>query len=81
MTEKEAIIWLEDDIKEIKRDLVSGGERFAERRRRRMNESYNRRKMPGLQKDEKQDHRHPYGKRVSEAQEGMPLLRGQMEHD
>lgn len=37
--------------------------------------------MPGLQKDEKQDHRHPYGKRVSEAPEGMSLLREQMEHD
>ena len=53
MTEKEAIIWLEDDIKEIKRDLASGGERFAERRRRRMNECYNRRKMPSMQKNEK----------------------------
>ena len=46
-----------------------------------MNESDNRRKMPGLQKDEKQDHRHPHGKRLSEAPVGMPLLCEQMEHD
>ena len=46
-----------------------------------MNESYNRRKMPGLLENEKQNHRHPYGKRVSETQEGMSLLWEQMEHD
>ena len=46
-----------------------------------MNESDNWRKMPVLRKDGQQNHRYPYGKRVSEAQEGMPLLRGQMEHD
>ena len=45
-----------------------------------MNESYNRRKMPGLLENEKQNHRHPYGKRVSEAQEVTPMLWGQMEH-
>ena len=37
--------------------------------------------MPDLQKDEKQNHRHPYEKRVSEAQEGMSQLWEQMEHD
>ena len=42
-----------------------------------MNESYNRRKMPVLRKDGQQDHRHPYGKWVSEASEGMYLLRSQ----
>ena len=37
--------------------------------------------MPVLRKDGQQDHRHPYGKWVSEASEGMYLLRSQMAYD
>ena len=45
-----------------------------------MNESDNRRKMPVLRKDEKQDHRYSYGEWLSKAPTGMPLLWEQMEH-
>ena len=45
-----------------------------------MNEGYNRRKMPDVRENEKQNHRYAHGKGLSEAPVGMPMLRGQVEH-